>query len=268
MVRLLTLLLTLHLTSMLHLTKTEFARLVHGQATAAARVCSAWCAACLQAVRLPGQLRLSFAVTGLRMALTDSTASRYVKFDTYHPAVDRGLPVTRVISRTTLQRILAEAVMELAGENVIQNGVKVVGFEDVRPCCPSLVACCCTAVCRAASCNLNSPSGTKVNLLLWQCRTELDFMLQVKVGGRDQIAAVTADGQKITGDILIGADGISSKVWLAGSLSSRTVLSSTLPAQGRCLCKLGRWCLSLLPQPGADSLPCSISSFDLAPFTA
>jgi hypothetical protein len=28
---------------------------------------------------------------------------RYVKFDTFHPAVDRGLPVTRVISRVTLQ---------------------------------------------------------------------------------------------------------------------------------------------------------------------
>jgi hypothetical protein len=28
---------------------------------------------------------------------------RYIKFDTYHPAVDKGLPVTRVISRITLQ---------------------------------------------------------------------------------------------------------------------------------------------------------------------
>ena len=60
-------------------------------------------------------------------------ARRYVKFDTYHPAVDRGLPVTRVISRTLLQQILAEAAMELAGENVIQNGVHVVGYKDVCP---------------------------------------------------------------------------------------------------------------------------------------
>lgn len=30
-------------------------------------------------------------------------ACRYIKFDTYHPAVDKGLPVTRVISRITLQ---------------------------------------------------------------------------------------------------------------------------------------------------------------------
>ena len=28
---------------------------------------------------------------------------RYIKFDTFHPAVDMGLPVTRVISRITLQ---------------------------------------------------------------------------------------------------------------------------------------------------------------------
>ena len=57
---------------------------------------------------------------------------RYVKFDTYHPAVDRGLPVTRVISRTLLQQILAEAAMELAGENVIQNGVHVVNYKEAR----------------------------------------------------------------------------------------------------------------------------------------
>lgn len=36
--------------------------------------------------------------------------SRYVKFDTFHPAVSKGLPVTRVISRLTLQQILAKAV--------------------------------------------------------------------------------------------------------------------------------------------------------------
>jgi zeaxanthin epoxidase len=35
---------------------------------------------------------------------------RYVKFDTFHPAVSKGLPVTRVISRVTLQQILARAV--------------------------------------------------------------------------------------------------------------------------------------------------------------
>lgn len=35
---------------------------------------------------------------------------RYVKFDTFHPAVERGLPVTRVIGRVNLQEVLAEAV--------------------------------------------------------------------------------------------------------------------------------------------------------------
>lgn len=51
---------------------------------------------------------------------------RYVKFDTFTPAVERGLPVTRVISRMTLQQILAEAV----GEEVITNESNVVDFKD------------------------------------------------------------------------------------------------------------------------------------------
>lgn len=76
--------------------------------------------------------------------------ARYVKFDTYHPAVRRGLPVTRVISRTVLQRILAEKCEELAGKDVIENGTHVVDFEEKvrlmmswsclskRPCTASL----------------------------------------------------------------------------------------------------------------------------------
>lgn len=51
---------------------------------------------------------------------------RYVKFDTFTPAVSRGLPVTRVISRMTLQQILARAV----GEEVIRNESNVVDFKD------------------------------------------------------------------------------------------------------------------------------------------
>lgn len=51
---------------------------------------------------------------------------RYIKFDTFTPAAERGLPVTRVISRMTLQQILAEAV----GEDIIMNGSNVVDFED------------------------------------------------------------------------------------------------------------------------------------------
>ena len=42
------------------------------------------------------------------------TVRRYVKFDTFHPAVERGLPVTRVISRVKLQEILARAATRCA----------------------------------------------------------------------------------------------------------------------------------------------------------
>ncbi len=55
---------------------------------------------------------------------------RYVKFDTFHPAVDRGLPVTRVISRVTLQQILAKAVIKHGGEDIIRGNSHVVGFEE------------------------------------------------------------------------------------------------------------------------------------------
>lgn len=52
---------------------------------------------------------------------------RYVKFDTFTPAAERGLPVTRVISRMLLQEILAGAV----GDDVIINGSNVVDFQDL-----------------------------------------------------------------------------------------------------------------------------------------
>jgi zeaxanthin epoxidase len=51
---------------------------------------------------------------------------RYCKFDTFTPAAERGLPVTRVISRMTLQQILARAV----GDDAILNGSHVVDFID------------------------------------------------------------------------------------------------------------------------------------------
>ncbi|XVE82799.1 hypothetical protein DITRI_Ditri16bG0034700 [Diplodiscus trichospermus] len=50
----------------------------------------------------------------------------YIKFDTFSPAAERGLPVTRIISRMTLQEILARTV----GEDVIFNESNVVDFED------------------------------------------------------------------------------------------------------------------------------------------
>ena len=138
-------------------------------------------------------------------------ACRYVKFDTYHPAVSKGLPITRVISRTLLQKILAEAAMELAGEDVISNGVHVVRYEDVRPGSPCLPYLCVTVRQHTGQAAAAQQTADREPTCL---RPRFDWArwLQVKVGGKDQVAAVTADGQKITGDILIGADGIRSKV--------------------------------------------------------
>ncbi|KAF6144007.1 hypothetical protein GIB67_017615 [Kingdonia uniflora] len=83
-------------------------------------------------------------------------AVRYIKFDTFTPAVERGLPVTRVIGRMNLQQILAESV----GEESIMNESNVVNFED---------------------------NGNKVT-------------------------AILENGQRYEGDLLVGADGIWSKV--------------------------------------------------------
>ena len=79
------------------------------------------------------------------------TGDWYCKFDTFHPAVDNGLPVTRVISRVTLQSILSSGLPESA----ILNNCKVESFED----------------------------------------------------GADCVTAVLEDGRRISGDVLIGADG-------------------------------------------------------------
>ncbi|KAH7566586.1 hypothetical protein JRO89_XS08G0194100 [Xanthoceras sorbifolium] len=97
-------------------------------------------------------------ITGDRInGLVDGVSgSWYIKFDTFTPAAERGLPVTRVISRMTLQQILACAV----GDDVILNGSNVVNFED---------------------------HGDKVTVVL-------------------------ENGQRYEGDLLVGADGIWSKV--------------------------------------------------------
>ncbi|KAF8060065.1 Zeaxanthin epoxidase [Scenedesmus sp. PABB004] len=107
-------------------------------------------------------------ITGDRInGLCDGeTGDWYVKFDTFHPAVDKGLPVTRVISRVTLQEILADAVERLGGPEVIENSANVVGFEEV-------------------------PRGH---------------------AGRDGVRVSLEDGRSDTADLLIGADGIYSKV--------------------------------------------------------
>ncbi|CAI8588868.1 unnamed protein product [Vicia faba] len=97
-------------------------------------------------------------ITGDRInGLVDGVSgSWYIKFDTFTPAAERGLPVTRIISRMALQEILARAV----GEDVVMNASNVVDFVD---------------------------HGTKVTVVL-------------------------ENGQKVDGDLLVGADGIWSKV--------------------------------------------------------
>uniref|UniRef100_A0A804LF01 RNA helicase aquarius insertion domain-containing protein n=1 Tax=Zea mays TaxID=4577 RepID=A0A804LF01_MAIZE len=60
------------------------------------------------------------------MIVDGVSSSWYIKFDTFTPAAERGLPVTRVISRMTLQQILARAV----GYDAILNGSHVVNFTD------------------------------------------------------------------------------------------------------------------------------------------
>nr|AAO48941.1 zeaxanthin epoxidase precursor [Chlamydomonas sp. W80] len=71
-------------------------------------------------------------ITGDRVnGLCDGvTGDWYVKFDTFHPAVSKGLPVTRVISRVTLQNILAKAVLRYGGPDTIMSNSHVVGFEE------------------------------------------------------------------------------------------------------------------------------------------
>ncbi|XP_011005864.1 PREDICTED: zeaxanthin epoxidase, chloroplastic-like [Populus euphratica] len=97
-------------------------------------------------------------ITGDRInGLVDGISGTwYVKFDTFTPAAERGLPVTRVISRMTLQQILARAV----GDDVILNDSNVVSFQD---------------------------DGNKITVVL-------------------------ENGQEFEGDLLVGADGIWSKV--------------------------------------------------------
>ncbi|KAI4314968.1 hypothetical protein L6164_027822 [Bauhinia variegata] len=97
-------------------------------------------------------------ITGDRInGLVDGVSGNwYIKFDTFTPAAERGLPVTRVISRMTLQEILARAV----GDDAIMNASNVINFVD---------------------------DGNKVTV-------ELE------------------NGQRYDGDILVGADGIWSKV--------------------------------------------------------
>lgn len=53
----------------------------------------------------------------------------YVKFDTFHPAVDAGMPVTRVINRVDLQQILTRHINGLGPH--IEGNSTVTGFEQL-----------------------------------------------------------------------------------------------------------------------------------------
>lgn len=67
-------------------------------------------------------------ITGDRVngLLDGKSGAWYCRFDTRKPAFKNGIPLTQVIGRYRLQELLAEAV----GENVVNNGSKVVAFED------------------------------------------------------------------------------------------------------------------------------------------
>ncbi|GIL53123.1 hypothetical protein Vafri_8804 [Volvox africanus] len=125
--------------------------------------------AALEAIdpEVAGEVLREGCITGDRInGLCDGlTGEWYIKFDTFHPAVNKGLPVTRVISRVTLQQILARAVERYGGPEIIQGGCCVTSFEE-------------------------RPKAT---------------------GGREVVVHLE-DGRQFSGDLLIGADGIWSKI--------------------------------------------------------
>lgn len=127
-------------------------------------------------------------ITGDRInGLCDGvTGEWYCKFDTFHPAADRGLPVTRVISRHTLQKILADKVRELGGPEVLVNDVHVIDYENI----------------------VDSATGEKC------------------------ARVITEDNQIYTGDIVIGADGIWSKI-------RRKLIGSAPPQYSEYTCYTG-----------------------------
>ena len=146
---------------------------------------------------------------------------RYVKFDTFHPAVEKGLPVTRVISRVTLQQILAKACTRVAGEDVILNDCRVIDYDErvhqsSKDCAPHhsqqvwhvhQVHKCCTKVISVAFLY-----GSGLCIGGSRSSEHVYGAGQVNSEGQKKIAAILDDGREFEGDVLIGADGIWSKV--------------------------------------------------------
>jgi zeaxanthin epoxidase len=163
----------------------------------------------------------SSLLSGLRAAYVfdfSCGVHRYVKFDTFHPAVEKGLPVTRVISRVTLQQILASACIRAAGDGVILNDCRVVDYEETVRLSRSGLwhQCYMQEYPQQLSC-LHQPA--------WLLSAAgPDFLaMQVNAKGHKKVAAILDDGRRFEGDLLIGADGIWSKVEHGACLCLQTV---------------------------------------------
>jgi hypothetical protein len=155
---------------------------------------------------------------------------RYVKFDTFHPAVDLGLPVTRVISRVVLQKKLAEKAEELEGDGVLANDCHVVDYQEVGCWNPrvagSTVDIAWSLPRQQVDNHLNVPNNAAGALSVMYVQphiwTSIGIVLMFgkwvslqsvcQKSGRKVVTAILEDGRRFEGDILIGADGIWSKV--------------------------------------------------------
>lgn len=132
-----------------------------------------------------------------------------MKFDTFHPAVERGLPVTRVVNRVKLQVLtfahliscsclisgVAPAV-RIKTHLVQDTSRESVAFTSSLGCFQEILA---AAVQRLAGENIIQ-GGSYV----------VDF--EDKKSDNKGVSVILEDGRRYEGDVLLGADGIWSKV--------------------------------------------------------